>query len=67
VDGVIEVLGAFVVQDVEFGDKGSSPELVNQGLVGPNHFAGGPVCHWLDEDGVVVDLNQDHDVLVPMV
>ncbi len=64
-DGVLEVLGAFVVYDVEFGDNASDPELVKQGLIGPNHFAGGPVLHWLNEDGVAVDLSQDHDVLVP--
>ncbi len=54
-DSVLEVLGAFA----------SSPELVNQGLIGLNHFASGPVFHWLNEDGVAVDLGQDHDVLVP--
>ena len=64
--GVLEVLGAFDVQDVEFGDNASGPESVNQGLVGPNHFAGGPVLHQLNEDGVTVDLVQVHDVLVPM-
>jgi hypothetical protein len=65
VGGVLEVLGAFDVQDVEFGDNASGPELVNQGLVGPNHFACNPVLHWLNEDGVTVNLGQDHDVLVP--
>ncbi len=51
---------------MEFGDNASSPELVNQGLIGPNHFASGPVLHRLNEDGVTVDLGQDHDVLVSM-
>jgi hypothetical protein len=51
---------------VEFGDNASSPELVNQGLIGLNHFTGGPVLHWLGEDGVTVNLGQDHDVLVSM-
>ncbi len=50
---------------MEFGDDASGPESVNQGLIGPNHFTGGPVLHWLDEDGVTVTLGQDHDVLVP--
>ncbi len=65
-DGVLEILGAFVVQDVEFGDNAGGPELVNQGLVSPNHFTSSPVLHWLNEDSVPVDLGQDHDVLVPM-
>jgi hypothetical protein len=51
---------------VEFGDNVSSPELVNQGLIGLNDFAGGPVLYRLNEDGATVDLGQDHDVLVPM-
>ncbi len=63
--GVLEVLGAFVVNDVELGDNASGHELVNQGLIGPNHFAGSPVLHWLDEDCVAVAVGQDHDVLVP--
>jgi hypothetical protein len=65
VDDVLEILRAYIVQDVEFGDNAGSPESVNQGLVCPNHFAGGPVLHRLDEDGIAVDLGQDHDVLVP--
>jgi hypothetical protein len=66
VDGVLEVLRAFIVQDVEFGDYAGSPELVDQGLLCPNHFVGGPVLHQLNEDSITVDLGQDHDVLVPM-
>jgi hypothetical protein len=62
--GVLEILGALVVQDVEFRDNAGGPELVNQGLVSPNHFASGPLLHWLDEDSVAVNLSQDHDVLV---
>ena len=51
---------------MEFGDNASGPELVNQGLIGPNHCTGSPVLHWINEDGVAVDLGQDHDVLVHM-
>ncbi len=50
---------------MEFGNNASGPELVNQGLIGPNHFAGGPVLHGLYEDGIPVGFGQDHDVLVP--
>jgi hypothetical protein len=50
---------------VEFGDNTSGLELVNQGLIGLNHFTGCPVLHRLIEDGVAVNLGQDHDVLVP--
>ncbi len=63
--GVLEVLRAFVVQDVEFGDNASGPELVDQGLICPNHFASSPVLHQLNEDSVTFDLGQDHDVFVP--
>jgi hypothetical protein len=66
VDGVLEVLGAFVVQDVEFGDNVGGPESTDQDLECPNHFTSGPVLHQLNEDSVTVNLGQDHDVLVPM-
>ena len=49
----------------QFGDNVSNPESVNQGLIGPNHFAGSPALHWFDEDGITVDLGQDHDVFAP--
>ncbi len=45
VDSVLDILRAFVVQDVEFGDNTGSPELVDQGLVCPYHVACGPVLH----------------------
>jgi hypothetical protein len=65
VDGVLEGLRAFVVQNVEFGDNAGGPELVNQSLVCPNHYAGSPDLHRLNEDSITVNLDQDHDVLVP--
>jgi hypothetical protein len=65
VDSVLEVLRAFVVQDVEFGDNAGGPESVDQGLVCPNHFACSPVLHGLNEDSITVNLSQDHDVLIP--
>jgi hypothetical protein len=65
VDSVLEVLRAFIVQDVEFGDNAGSPESVNQGLVCPNHFACGPVLHQLNEDSITVKISQDHDVVIP--
>ncbi len=62
--GVLKIFRAFIVQDVEFGDNAGGSELVNQGLVCPNHFACGPVLHQLNKDTITVDLSQDHDVLM---
>ena len=66
VESVLEAMRVFVVQDVEFGENAGGSELVNQGLVCPNHFASGPVLHRLNKDSITVNLSQDHDVLIPM-
>jgi hypothetical protein len=63
---VFEVLRAFGDQDVELGDNAAGPELVDQGLICPNHSARSPVLCRLNEDSITVDLGQDHDVLVPI-
>ena len=54
----------FVVEDVFLGLDPSTEEAMSEGVIGTNHFPVLTTFHGLEEDGIAVNLDHDHDVFV---
>lgn len=61
---LFEIVGAFVVEDVESGSVAVGLESGVQGCPGFGEFAGLASFEGLGEDGVAVVVVEDHDVVV---
>ena len=56
-DGGFEVLRAFIVQNVVFGDNVGCTQPVDQCLVGPNHLSRSTILHGFRQNDVTVTLD----------
>ena len=54
----------FVVEDVFFGLYTGTEEAMSESIVSTNHFVVLATFHGLEEDGIAVNLDHDHDVFV---
>ena len=63
-ESLLESIGTFVVQDVEFGGKAIGLELGVEAGPGVCELTGLSCLEWLGEDGVAVMIVEDHDVVV---
>ena len=54
----------FVVEDVFFGLDPSTEEAMSEGVIGTNYFSVLATFHGLEENGIAVNLDHDHDVFV---
>jgi hypothetical protein len=64
--GFLEVIGAFIVEDVMLGHNSGGMQVVDKLLICPNHFARSAILHCFNKDDVAVALCEYHDVLIAL-
>ena len=63
-DLVFEVLQAFVVEDMQFGEDHGFCQSIDERLVSAHHLSRCTVFHWLDENCIAVNFGEYHDILI---
>ena len=63
-DLVFEVLRAFVVEDMQFGEDHDFCQSIDERLVSAHHLSRCTVIHWLDENCMAVNFGEYHNVLI---
>ena len=64
VDVFFHVGRDFVVEDMFLGLHTGMEEAMSEGIIDMNHFVVLATFHGLKEDGIAVNLDHDHDVIV---
>ena len=63
-DLVFEVLRAFIVKDMQFGEDHGFCQSIDEHLVSAHHLSRCTVFHWLDENCIAVNFGEYHDILI---
>jgi hypothetical protein len=63
-DVIFHVEGDLIIEDVFSWGYTGSEKALDKGIVGSYHLVVLPVVHGLEQDGVAIDLDHHHDILV---
>jgi hypothetical protein len=66
-DVILHVEGDFIVEDVFSWGYTGAEKALDEGIVGSYHLVVLPAVHGLEQDGIAIDFDHHHDILVAPV